>query len=91
VLYKNGGASYLQVLDIGNGESREREPQTMWQLTGKGLYWNDDAGGKRGRVVPPRGCSSRPGRRAKANRLRHLLTICRGVSKRVAMTSLDNP
>src|SRR6202050_4216202 len=35
--------------------------------------------------------SSRPGRRIKANRLRHLLTICRGVSKRVAMTSLDNP
>jgi hypothetical protein len=40
---------------------------------------------------PPRGCSSRPGRRAKANRLHHLLTIWRGVPKRVAMTSLDKP
>ena len=40
---------------------------------------------------PPRGCSSRPGRRARANRLRHLLTIWRGVSKRVAMMSSDRP
>ena len=78
------------LLDIGDGESRERKFQTMRKPTGEGLYLNDDAGGERaGR--PPRGCSSRPGRRAKANRLRHLLTICRGVSKRVAMTSLGNP
>ena len=63
----------------------------MRQLTGEGLYLNDDAGGEKRAGRPPRGCSSRPGRRAKANRLRHLLTICRGVSKRVAMTSLDNP
>ena len=48
--------------------------------------WGEKRAGR-----PPRGCSSRPGRRIKANRLRHLLTICRGVSKRVAMTSLDNP
>ena len=39
----------------------------------------------------PRGCDSRPGRRVRANRLRHLLTICRGVSSRDAMTSLDRP
>src|SRR5229473_2392764 len=48
--------------------------------------WGEKRAGR-----PPRGCSSRPGRRAKANRLRHLLTICRGVSKRVAMTSFDRP
>jgi hypothetical protein len=48
--------------------------------------WGEKRAGR-----PPRGCSSRPGRRAKANRLRHLLTTCRGVSKRTAMTSLDNP
>jgi hypothetical protein len=48
--------------------------------------WGEKRAGR-----PPRGCSSRPGRRIKANRLRHLLTIRRGVSKRVAMTSLDNP
>jgi hypothetical protein len=78
------------LLEIGDGESREREPQTMRKLTSQGLYLNDELGEKRaGR--PSRGCSSRPGRRAKANRLRHLLTICRGVSKRVAMTSFDNP
>src|SRR3984893_5701168 len=48
--------------------------------------WGEKRAGR-----PPRGCSSKPGSRIKANRLRHLLTICRGVSKRVAMTSLDNP
>jgi len=37
---------------------------------------------------PPRGCSSRPGRRARASRL---LTRCRGVSKREAMISLGRP
>src|SRR5580692_1680826 len=46
------------LLDIGDGESRERESQTMRKLTGESLYLNDDAGGKRGRdgrpeVAPP--------------------------------------
>jgi hypothetical protein len=46
------------LLDIGDGESRERESQTMRKLTGEGLYLNDDAGRKRGRdgrteVAPP--------------------------------------
>jgi len=40
---------------------------------------------------PPRGCASRPGSRARATRLRHLLTIWRGVLSRAAMTSLDRP
>src|SRR5271157_2644417 len=48
--------------------------------------WGEKSAGR-----PLRGCSSRPGRRANANRLRHLLTICRGVSKRVAMLSLGRP
>jgi len=34
------------LLDIGAGESRERESQTMRKFTGEGLYRNDDAGGK---------------------------------------------
>ena len=41
------------LLDIGDGESREREPQPMRKLTGEGLYLNDDAGGKRGRAARP--------------------------------------
>jgi hypothetical protein len=64
------------LLDIGDGESRERESQTMRKITSEGLYSHDDAGGEKRAGRPPRGCSSRPGRRVKANRLRHLLTIC---------------
>ena len=37
------------LLDIGDGESREGESQTMRKLTGEGLSLNDDAGRKRGR------------------------------------------
>src|SRR4029077_17446174 len=48
--------------------------------------WGEKRAGR-----PPRGCSSRPGRRASANRLRHLLTIWRGVSKRAAIISLGMP
>ena len=35
--------------------------------------------------------SSRPRRRSRKKRLRHLLTICRGVSRRAAMASLSSP
>src|SRR5580693_7731004 len=41
------------LLDIGAGESRAGESQTMRKLTGEGLYLNDDAGGKRGRAARP--------------------------------------
>jgi len=41
------------LLDIGEGESRERGSQTMRKLTGEGLYLHDDAGGKRGRDARP--------------------------------------
>src|SRR5207344_3022644 len=47
--------------------------------------------GEKRALRPPRGSSSRPGKRAKQNRLRHLLTIWRGVSSRAAITSLDSP
>src|SRR6185369_61867 len=47
--------------------------------------------GEKRALRPPRGCASRPGMRARENRFRHLLTIWRGVSRRDAMTSLDNP
>jgi hypothetical protein len=46
--------------DIGDGESRERESQTMRKLTGEGLYLNHDAGGKTGRDARPE--VARPGR-----------------------------
>ena len=64
----------------GDGEAHRRE------LLLARRRWGEKRAGP-----PPRGCSSRPGRRARANRLRHLLTIWRGVSKRVAMMSLDRP
>jgi hypothetical protein len=41
------------LLDIGDGESREWESQTMRKLIGEGLYLNDDAGGKTGRDARP--------------------------------------
>ena len=41
------------LLEIGDGESRERESQTMRKFTSEGLYLNDDAGGKRERVARP--------------------------------------
>ena len=40
---------------------------------------------------PPRVCSSSPGNRCSKKRLRHLLTIWRGVSRHTAMTSFDKP
>ena len=40
---------------------------------------------------PPRGCSSRPASLSRQNRFRHLLTICRGISRRDAMRSFRNP
>jgi hypothetical protein len=54
------------------------------------LLGRRDWGGKRS-LRPPRGWPSRPGKRAKQNRLRHLLTIWRGVSSRAAIQSLDSP
>jgi hypothetical protein len=47
--------------------------------------------GEKRAVRPPRGSSSRPARRSRKKRLRHLLMIWRGVSKRAAMMSLDSP
>jgi hypothetical protein len=41
------------LLDIGDGESREGESQTMRKLTGEGLYLNDDAGGFESEVRDP--------------------------------------
>src|SRR5438445_12970984 len=63
----------------------------MWKFTSERLNLDDDAGGGKRAGRPPRGCDSRPGRRARANLLRHLLTTWRGVSKRAAMTSLERP
>src|SRR5271157_4788614 len=63
----------------------------MRKLTGQGLYLHDDAGGGKERGTPAPRLFVEARQRANANRLRHLLTICRGVSKRVAMLSLGRP
>jgi hypothetical protein len=55
------------------------------------LTWTTTRGGEKRAGRPPRGCDSRPGSRARANRLRHLLTIWRGVSRRAAIMSLERP
>jgi hypothetical protein len=47
-----------------------QEPEGVRKLAGEGLNLNNETGGKAG-LTP----ASRPGNRAKANRLRHLLTI----------------
>ena len=67
---------------LGQGKSQAGTPVPYLERRG----W-----GEKRALGRPRGCASRPGRRARANRLRHLLTICRGVSRRDAMTSLDRP
>ena len=41
------------LLDIGDGESREWESQTMRKFTSEGLYLNDDAGGEKERAARP--------------------------------------
>ena len=56
----------------------------------RALTWTTTLGEKRA-GQPPRGCDSKPGSRARANRLRHLLTIWRGVSRRVAIMSWERP
>ena len=87
----NDALSHRFLANIRQGQERERQPEAMWKLTSQSYYLHDDAGGEKRAGRPPRGCSSRPGKRARANRLRHLLTIWRVVSKRAAMTSLDRP
>jgi hypothetical protein len=42
------------LLDIGDGESRERESQTMRKFTSEGFYLNDDAGGEKSGQPAPR-------------------------------------
>ena len=77
--------------DIGQGQARERQPEAMRQLTGEGFTCTTTLREEKRAGRPPRDCSSRRGRRASAYRLRHLLTIWRGVSRRAAMTSLERP
>jgi hypothetical protein len=52
--------------DVGEGEARQRQPQSMRQFTGESLYLNDDGGGKSGpcarREVRPRGRADGPGK-----------------------------
>src|SRR6516164_3375714 len=61
---------------ISSTESRHNgSPGGIRKLAGECLYLNDETGGEKQALRPPRGCASRPGNRARANRLRHLLTI----------------
>src|SRR5215470_19892940 len=87
----NYALSHCLLANIGQGQARQRQTQAMGKLTGESFYMHHDARGEKRAGRPPRGCSSRPGRRARANRLRHLLTIWRGVSKRAAIISLGRP
>jgi hypothetical protein len=52
--------------DVGEGEARQRQPQSMRQFTSESLYLNDDGGGKSGpcarREVHPRGRADGPGK-----------------------------
>ena len=76
--------------DVGAAEAGQWQAGLMWHLASQGLDGDDHVGGKpRGR--PGRGSSPRPARRRSKNRLRHLLTICGGVSRRSPITSLDRP
>src|SRR5260370_12430021 len=50
---RNQALRHHLLLDIGDGESREWESQTMRKFTSEGLYLHDDAGGKRGRAARP--------------------------------------
>ena len=43
----NNTLSYYLLADIGQGQARERQPETMRQLTSESFYLHDDAGGKR--------------------------------------------
>jgi hypothetical protein len=76
---------------ISERESRESGScKRFGSSQASALTWTTTLGEKRaGRQ--PRGCDSRPGSRARANRLRYLLTIWRGVSRRAAMMSLERP
>jgi hypothetical protein len=67
---------------MGQGKSQGRRPVPYTERRG----WGEERA-----LCRLRGSDSRPGSRARANRLRHLLTICRGVSSRDAITSLDRP
>ena len=72
-------------------EKRERgRPLRLRQLTSESFYLDDETRGKAG-LTPAASSSSRPGKRARQKRLRHLLTIWRGVSSREAIPSLGRP
>jgi hypothetical protein len=61
-----------------------REGRGMRKFAGQSPNPNDEAGGKAG-FTRPEAEPPRPGNRDQANRLRHLLTIWRGVSSLAAM------
>ena len=77
--------------DISHRKARQRQAQTVRKFTGQRLYLNYDVGGEKRANRPPRGCSSRPGSLSRQNRFLHLLTICRGISRREAIMSFRNP
>ena len=89
------GKSKKVFLTVGEAQAGREIPTTAPYL-----FKEHREGKKREKILVPvrfsrtrlgeRGHSSRPGKRAKQNRLRHLLTIWRGVSSRTAITSLDS-
>ena len=77
-------------LDVGNLEAGEWQPELRGQLARDRLDRDDQLRG-RNRLRPDRSRSSRPSKRCSKNRLRHLLTISRRVSRRSAIWSLRRP
>lgn len=49
----NYALSHCLLANVGQGQARQRQPQTMGKLTGESFYLHDDAGGKRGRDARP--------------------------------------
>ena len=61
--------------DFLNREPRQLELEGIRKLAGECLNLNDETGGKSGLYARLETAPQGPGNRAKANRLRHLLTI----------------
>ena len=77
--------------DLRHAPARQRHLGPVRQLRGQGLNGEEDARGGKSAGRPVRERSSRAPGRSRRKRLRHLLTICRGVSRRAAMASLSSP
>lgn len=84
-------ASHDRVPTVCQAQSRQGQPVLMRVRARQGFNRDHDGSGEKRAGRPPRGRSSRPRKRSSKNRFRHLLTMCRGVSSRAAISSLSRP